>query len=263
MVKKGDTLIEVTLAVGIFSMIAISISAVMSSGTSSAQTALETTITRQEIDTQAEALRFIHSGYIADKDSNDERYKKLWQEITKNAVKVEDLGSAANRFIQFPPQTDLDQTNGKFTCSNLYNGVDSIVFNANARTFVINPRALGNFDAKSINKVYVAANKEKFFQASTYPRLVYGSSAQNDDQEGLVNNQFYDELYRAEGIYVMAVRDSGTNMIGEMGAEGTSAFYDFYIRTCWYGSNADEPSTISTVIRLYDPDAVKVVNKEN
>ena len=32
---------------------------------------------------------------------------------------------------------------------------------------------------------------------------------------------------------------------------------DFYIRTCWYGVNANEPSTISTVIRLYDPNAVE------
>ena len=63
MVKKGDTLIEVLLAVGIFSMIAISVVAVMSGGTSSAQTALETTLTREEIDAQAEALRYIHDSY--------------------------------------------------------------------------------------------------------------------------------------------------------------------------------------------------------
>lgn len=250
MVKKGDTLIEVTLAVGIFSMIAISIAAVMSGGTSSAQTALETTITREEIDGQAEALRFIHSGYIADKDSNDERYKKLWQKITSRAIDLRDLGSNTDQVLQFTPQS----------CPELYNGINAPVFNQNA--FVINPRALGNFDAKTVDKVYVAANSEDFVQASIYPRLVYGNKTQNDDQEGLISNQFYDELYKAEGIYIVAVRDSGTDMIGEMGIDKTSAFYDFYIRTCWYGSNADEPSTISTVIRLYDPDAVQTIKKD-
>ena len=70
--KRGDTLIEVMLAVGIFSMVAVAVVAVMSGGTSSAQTALETTLAREEIDAQAEALRFIQASYIADKNSGDE-----------------------------------------------------------------------------------------------------------------------------------------------------------------------------------------------
>ena len=87
MVKKGDTLIEVLLAVGIFSMIAISVVAVMSGGTSSAQTALETTLAREEIDAQAEALRYIHSSYINDKNSDDANLPtvSLWRTITSNA----------------------------------------------------------------------------------------------------------------------------------------------------------------------------------
>ena len=137
------------------------------------------------------------------------------------------------------------------------------MFNQNAKTFVINPRGLGNFTAKEINEVYIEANPEQFVQATTYPRLVYGDVSQNDDQEGIMSTKFYDALYRAEGIYVLAVRDSKTNLIGESGInEKSQAFYDFYIRTCWYGSNANEPTAISTVIRLYDPDAVKVINKE-
>ena len=83
MVKKGDTLIEVLLAVGIFSMIAISVVAVMSGGTSSAQTALETTLAREEIDAQAEALRYIHDSYINDKnsDNSDLPTVALWRKI--------------------------------------------------------------------------------------------------------------------------------------------------------------------------------------
>ena len=68
-------------------------------------------------------------------------------------------------------------------------------------------------------------------------------------------NTSYDNLFHAEGIYVMAVKDAdSTNLVNESGNK--SAFYDFYIRTCWYGTDAKEPSTISTVIRLYDPDAI-------
>ena len=84
MVKKGDTLIEVLLAVGIFSMIAISVVAIMSGGTSSAQTALETTLAREEIDAQAEALRYIHSSYINEKNSDNASLSSvaLWRRIT-------------------------------------------------------------------------------------------------------------------------------------------------------------------------------------
>ena len=81
MVKKGDTLIEVTLAVGIFSMIAVAIAAVMSSGTAGAQTALETTLTREEIDTQAEAIRFIQTSYSTNKNSTeDNKFYQLWRQ---------------------------------------------------------------------------------------------------------------------------------------------------------------------------------------
>ena len=75
--KRGDTLIEVMLAVGIFSMVAVAVVAVMSGGTSSAQTALETTLTREAIDAQAEALRFIQSSYIAEKDNVNGDYARL------------------------------------------------------------------------------------------------------------------------------------------------------------------------------------------
>jgi type II secretory pathway pseudopilin PulG len=78
MVKRGDTLIEVTLAVGIFSMIAVAVVATMSSGTTNAQTALETTLARAEIDAQAEALRFIQTSASANK--ND----KIIQHIFKD-----------------------------------------------------------------------------------------------------------------------------------------------------------------------------------
>ena len=64
-------------------------------------------------------------------------------------------------------------------------------------------------------------------------------------------------------IYIVAVKDNettslyNTDKLDTERVKDTSAFYDFYIRTCWYGTDAEEPSTISTVIRLYDPDALK------
>ena len=79
--KRGDTLIEVMLAVGIFSMVAVAVVAVMSGGTSSAQTALETTLAREEIDAQAEALRFIQTSYITSRESEESKFGQLWKTI--------------------------------------------------------------------------------------------------------------------------------------------------------------------------------------
>lgn len=63
--QAGDTLIEVLFAVTIFSFVAVGGMAIMNQGTASAQRSLELTLVREEIDSQAEALRFIHDSYIA------------------------------------------------------------------------------------------------------------------------------------------------------------------------------------------------------
>ena len=256
MVKKGDTLIEVTLAVGIFSMIAIAITAVMSSGTSGAQTALETTLTREEIDTQAEALRFIQTSYAVNKnDTEGNKFYQLWHDqITGHAINLDDISSEEKRtaILQYMPNS----------CDDIYNRSDDNASYILDHAFVINPRQLGNFiNGKSdINSVYVAGNKTTtngylLQPASIYPRLIYGKTeaeAEADTQSLIASSE--NNLYRAEGIYVLAVKDYDTTQVS--GSDKKSAFYDFYIRTCWYGTDANQPSTISTVIRLHDPDAV-------
>lgn len=244
MVKKGDTLIEVLLAVGIFSMIAISVVAVLSGGTSSAQNALETTLAREEIDAQAEALRYIHDAYVVDKDSNssDLPSVQLWRTITNNAINLSGDVSAQNAILQFMPTT----------CQELYSGDNNIFKNQNP--FILNTRNLNAENAAAyINSSAILT------PTTTYPRLVFGDSAtSNDDTSGLVTD-FSSNLYRAEGIYVVAVADNNsTNLVDLDGGvpENGIAFYDFYIRTCWYGTDANTPSTISTVIRLYNPDVI-------
>lgn len=251
MVRKGDTLIEVTLAVGIFSMVAVAVVSVMSSSTSGAQTALESTLTREEIDAQAEALRFIQSSYIADKGTDDEdkqRYVNLWKKITQNAIDISGYTDETKAsLLQYSPDT----------CLGLYDPTNGEVPKYGA--FVIDYRNLGTFT--NVDQVFLSADSDpgKFGETMTYPRLVYtengAESGTSEDQTSLVADLSSYRLYRAEGIYVIAVKDAGTTSIGD--DSEASAFYDFYIRTCWYGSNANEPSTISTVIRLYDPDIVE------
>ena len=226
--KRGDTLIEVMLAVGIFSMVAVAVVAVMSSGTSSAQTALETTLAREEIDAQAEALRFIQSSYIAEKGDEDGTFAKLWDKITKNAIAIgEKSEDDQKQIVQFYPDD----------CSILYD---------NQNAFIINTRAISSGDSAIIS---IKDKPELFTAASTYPRLIY----YNDDDSSLASKNEDTNLISAEGIYIIAVKDTGTIIVDEE----KSAYYDFYIRTCWYGTGDKIPSTISTVMRLYDPNSLK------
>lgn len=227
--RLGDTLIEVTIAIGIFSMVAVAVVSVVSSSTSGAQAALETTVTREEIDTQAEAIRFIHSAYIND-TSESNSYAKVWKEMVKKTTEVNDA---------YAPST----------CASIYEKPnESELKNA----FIIDYRALSTGDKSQIIK---RPDGTSFFaQPATYPRLVYHNSG------SLLDYDTFDDTYslsKAEGIYVIVARDNGSTTIAEGDNTKTgSAYYDFYIRSCWYASNNDVPSTISTVIRLYDPDTV-------
>ena len=63
--EQGDTLIEVLFAIAVFAMVAVGSLSIMNQGTATAQRALEITLVRQQIDAQAEAIRFIHQSYVA------------------------------------------------------------------------------------------------------------------------------------------------------------------------------------------------------
>lgn len=252
--KRGDTLVEVTIAIGIFSMIAIAVASVMSSGTSGSQMALETTLAREEIDAQAEALRFIHSSYTSSKRFEDSKnahseslnpYRRIWGQIIDRANVVTDEGGSdpTESVKQFAPST----------CDELYDRSED---NPNSlfaqKGFILNLKQLSNQEEAVIGSD-PNSDTGVFTATTTYPRLIFTNNnpEENSDNESLTGASEFNKVYQAAGIYIVGVKDSeGTNISGTK----TSGFYDFYIRTCWYGSDATRPSTISTVVRLYNPD---------
>ena len=240
MAKKGDTLIEVCIAIGIFSLIAIGVASVMSSGTAGSQTALETTLARAETDSQANALRFIHDSYMSSKNASENEYTELWNRITTNAIK-----NPSDSVTQYSPSS----------CASLYN--DNIL--RDQKAFILNTRQL---DSSNPENAYISynSNQNVFQQASTYPRLLFGNNSNNTQNDGLLeDSNDLTNLYRAEGIYIVAVEDPKTTQMVVDGdkTENVSAYYDFYVRSCWYGTDAERPTTISTVLRLYNPPEIK------
>ena len=273
--KIGDTLVEVALAIGIFSMVAIVIVSVISASTSNAQTALEVTISREDLDAQAEALRFIHDSYVNDTQSKNKeknKYSELWEAIIANAIPEEEaLSESAPEYeINFSPST----------CSELYSGDGKLDAIAGKNSFIINIRNLGGIKSEETGEMIIdkskilikngsaADGKNVFFEATTFPRIIYGEAAipSNEIRE---DEDFYSqiesqetEVRRVEGIYVIATK--GKNKIIQVdektnigGIEDKYAYFDFHIRSCWFPPGAKRASTISTTIRLYDPAVIE------
>ncbi|MCJ1965579.1 type II secretion system protein [Candidatus Nanosynbacter sp. TM7-053] len=76
--NRGDTLVEVLLGVTIFSLVAVVALETMNRGMAIAQYSLETTLVRQQVDAQAEMLRYAH-------DMKNDTWKKL---VDNNSVSV-------------------------------------------------------------------------------------------------------------------------------------------------------------------------------
>ena len=250
--KRGDTLIEVALAIGIFSLVAITVVSVVSASLTGSQSALETTVTREETDAQAEALRFIHDSYVTGTQSKkitENIYGDLWRALTARAVE-EDSPSAV---LDYTPEV----------CSSLYEG-NGILNTANTgpNPFIINTRQLNTVDPTKI----IIENKSSdttgvFYEPSTFPRIIYGniigSGGDGKDYYSQTTSK-YQTIKRVEGIYITVV--SGKSKIvkdGGVTVNSETAYYDFYIHSCWMPPNTDRASTISTVVRLYDPAVIK------
>lgn len=67
--ERGDTLVEVLMAIVILSMVIVGAIAIMSRGLQSAQTAVEHTQVRFGINEQTELLRYLRDGYLQDRTS--------------------------------------------------------------------------------------------------------------------------------------------------------------------------------------------------
>ena len=256
----GDTLIEVLLAITIFSFVAISSMVIINGNTNNLEANLELTMARAEVDSQAEAIRFIHDafvsegGYMVEENaSNNARspYLRLWQRLTNNP---------SNNSAPGLLSTSATPT-AKMACQNYYaNGPDSI-YAQNRHAYVVNTRKLAEavrqtdsswFTTSNFNKIIVPAtspsdSNNKFGLATTYARVVYGKNNSDKSSDSLISDNS-DTVQSAQGIWVITVPQDGNYSLS-----GTQQFYDFHIYTCWYGPGRDTPTTIGTILRLYNP----------
>lgn len=263
--KRGDTLIEVMFAFAIFALVAIMGVTMMNLGLAASERSLEVTTVRNEINAQAEALRFIHSSYIAElnlpETCNDtdapkcQQFKGLWETIISNARDPANSTDEDKRYSIELPITNCtaDADKGGFYA----NDADILVKN---NAFVINTRRLAAQD--DITHAYIPAQKptsttkQLFYAPSISARIIYSNITGDNTEDGNPDNSTtnmsdaliqYTHVSRIEGIWVVAVKSRA-------GDDKPQQYYDFYIGSCWYGSNSPSPTSIDTVVRLYNPE---------
>lgn len=248
--RRGDTLVEVMFAVAIFGMITVSAISIMNRGLYGAQETLEVTMARSEIDTQADALRFIHDAYVADMNNDSNPYAKIWKEIMSKAHAP--LGASLTNGLKSPITASFFNYENN-SCSTFYDnkGNGPIL----SDSFAINPRLLGNEDVEAANGNYdkIIATSNSLTQTPTFPRLLYSGTddSLSDGNPLYVNSNFQS----AQGIWVTAVA-AGHGLICS-GTDYRPDYYDFYIRTCWDSPDGKGISnTISSTVRLYNPSQI-------
>lgn len=261
--RRGDTLIEVMFATAIFSLVAIISLAIINLGVADVQADLEAVTARSEINAQAEALRFLHSSYISENTlplygslvgvdptlEKHQQYTDVWRAITSHAIAPSEMT------IKFP----ID------ACSEVYRDDDFLLrqnkaFILNTHNLLLNDAAVPDRD---LSDIYVDANSpNRFREAGLGARIIYANnSGTNKDYntddfaygEGNIlgdAGNLYSHIAVAEGIWVIAVKNTEDDAV--------PTYYDFYIQACWYGPNAKHASTLDSVIRLYNPEGVRI-----
>ena len=212
--RRGDTIIEVTIAILVSCVITVISISLMNSGIKTTENSLELIMARNSMNAQAEALRFLHSAYLTELRSGNTsgKFGNIWKAA---------ISKTNGRHIRI--NTTCDEAYGE----NGY-GIDG--------GFVINTRKINEVSG-SILLSDTNDNQRKFRPSSLYSRIVFGNDSHMNSLTSTNSN-----MVRAEGIWVTTAKDPN------------SKFYDFYIQSCWFGVGSDVPSTLVTVIRLYNPE---------
>ena len=283
--RQGDTLIEVMFAISIFAFIAILTINMMNDGLNTAQRTLEAEMARNEIDAQAEALRYIHNNYVAERQKleGESQFRKIWSKLISNAVRpsltVQEMGENE--------EGKSFDINNMDTCEDPYKPQGHMerykAFILNTRLIVpeLSPgndftylgygynKKLAGKDSSLLDHIIEYYNQggmksDKFSAPSLYPRLLFKklgtgiSGTTNDVNEiGLdESSDVYNDVYKAEGVWINAVSNIET-LGGVVDPKRGADYYDFYIRTCWHAAGKRAPSTITTVVRLYNPEVME------
>lgn len=211
--SRGDTVIEVLFAITIFSLIAVGGLSIMNQGLAIAQRSLEIGLVRQQMDAQADALRYLSAAYALDYGKNGEA-TQLWNDIVVANSTPANVGAHPFETIGI---------NG--ACHIPSDSSDDSPDRVAGKAF-----ALDLSDLESGDVLLPSAN------TVTYAKINYDNSPDLPPPP------------RAEGIWIQAVESAQ-----DPATPNRPGFYDFHIRACWQSPGQSDPITLGTIVRLYEP----------
>lgn len=156
---SGDTLIEVLFAMMIFSLILVSALTLMNQGVAASQRSLAITVVRQQMDGQAETLRFLHESYVEAYQTGTTSYP---------------AGSAAAEYYKIIQNA---QSGGRTSASAFGGTGQCSIPNDPNRDFILNP---------VLATVATASTNPNLFEAAPgYPQITYGSGNAIQRSQGI------------------------------------------------------------------------------
>lgn len=168
--QKGDTLIEVLFAVTVFSLVIVLSLSLMNRGASTSQRSLEISLVSQQIDNQAETLRYLHEAYVTN-----------YQVGYESSPNITNLTGATKEFytivqlIKSTGATQASQFGNVDTCPNPPTG-----------SFILNTHTGA-----------VVSNTAIFKKATTYSQLVFDSANLKT-------------MNSADGIWIQGIKSATT-----------------------------------------------------
>jgi Tfp pilus assembly protein PilV len=160
--QQGDTLIEVLFALTVFSFIVVTALSLMNQGVAAAQRSLEITTVRQQMDGQAETIRFLHEAYI-------QSYQPGQTFDLTNATTTP--AEEYYKIIQF-----VDTANR--SSASKFGGTNACVIPSDpSKDFVVNP--------VTAQLVSTAIKPDLFKKAATSAELTFGSGNQIGNSLGM------------------------------------------------------------------------------
>ncbi|MBQ3325667.1 hypothetical protein IJG79_00745 [Candidatus Saccharibacteria bacterium] len=259
--RRGDTLVEVTFAIAAFALISIITINVMNSGLNKAQATLELTHVRGEMNAQAEAIRFIHNAFTLERErpTSEQQYRELWMLLSRQKNSTASPSAVVN-----DPE-DVPNLTVNRSCQEIYDGMDDGTY----RAFIMNTRVIDptdktfvGVDGRNLSDIVITTknSRDKFIPTTLNSRVVYGkneaTTTNNTDAE-MLETGFYRDVQYAEGIFIVAARDKTNNASL---SSSTPEFFDYHIRACWVAPGDTVPTTIGTIMRLYNPELVEGVD---
>lgn len=214
---RGDTLIEVLFAVAAFSLVAVSGLSIMNQGSAIAQRSLEITLVRQEIDSQADTLRFLNAAYAG-------AYQP---------------GTTYNDYFNTPEKMQTPASQWALMLKNITTNsapISNFGLDATGKCPTVHPN--GSFILDTHNAKFITPAPALLKPAQVFSRVLYNYN----------NATKIFTLSSVEGIWIEAVRKfENTNN------QNTADYVDFHIRACWDSPGQSVPLTIGTIVRLYEP----------